>query len=140
MQAVAEVAPRVGVRAACAATGLPRASFYRGRRPASVDRRPRPVPPRALSPQEREAVVSVLQEPRFIDWAPAQVHAQLLDEDRYLCSVRTMQSILAARGEAGERRDQRAHPPARRRELLATRQQELWSWDITKLLGPRKWT
>ena len=89
MAAVTEAAPRVGVAAACAATGLPRASFYRGRRPV-VGRRPRPSPPRALSQGERTAVVSALHEPRFLDWAPAQVYAQLLDEGRYLCSIRTM--------------------------------------------------
>lgn len=139
MEAVAEVAPRVGVANACKAIGVPRASYYRGRRPR-VGRRPRPAPPRALSQDECADVVSVLHEPRFADWAPAQVHAQLLDEGRYLCSVRTMQRILKSRGEAQERRDQRLHPVYARPELLATRPNELWSWDITKLLGPRKWT
>ena len=139
MEAVAEAAPRVGIAAACAATGIPRGSYYRGRRPV-VGRRPRPAPPRALSQAERGAVVSALHEPRFVDWAPAQIYAQLLDEGRYLCSVRTMQRLLASRGEAQERRDQRTHPAYARPELLATRPNELWSWDITKLLGPRKWT
>jgi putative transposase len=139
MQAVVEAAPRVGVEAACDALGVPRASFYRGRRPA-VGRRPRSSPPRALSQDERAAVASVLHETRFADWAPAQVYAQLLDEGRYLCSIRTMQRLLASRGEAQERRDQRIHPAYVRPELLATRPNELWSWDITKLLGPRKWT
>ena len=137
MEAVVEAAPRVGVAAACAVAGVPRASFYRGRRPV-VGRRPRPSPPRALTQGERSAVVSALHEPRFVDWAPAQVYAQLLDEGRYLCSVRTMQRLLASRGEAQERRDQRIHPAYVRPELLATRPNELWSWDITKLLGPRK--
>ena len=139
MEAVAEAAPRVGIAVACAAVGVPRASFYRGRRPV-VGRRPRPSPPRALSQCERTAVVSALHEPRFVDWAPAQVYAQLLDEGRYLCSIRTMQRLLASRGEAQERRDQRIHPAYARPELLATKPNELWSWDITKLLGPRKWT
>jgi putative transposase len=139
MQAVFEAAPRVGVANACHAIGLPRASYYRGRRP-SAGRRPRPAPPRALSKGERAEVTSVLHEPRFADWAPAQVQAQLLDEGRYLCSVRTMQRILKSRGEAQERRDQRLHPAYTRHELLATRPNELWSWDITKLLGPSKWT
>ncbi len=84
--------------------------------------------------------MSVLHEPRFADWAPAQVYAQRLDEGSYLCSVRTMQRLLASRGEAQERRDQRIHPAYARPELLATKPNELWSWDITKLLGPRKWT
>lgn len=139
MAAVAEAAPRVGIAAACRAVGIARASFYRRRRPAG-SRPARPTPPRALSPAEREMVLAVLHAPRFVDWAPAQIHAQLLDEGRYLCSVRTMQRLLASRGEAGERRDQRTHPAYTRPELLATRPNALWSWDITKLLGPRKWT
>ena len=139
MEAVAEAAPRVGIAAACAVVGLPRASFYRGRRP-KLGRRPRPSPPRALSQDERSEVVSALHEPRFSDWAPAQVYAQLLDEGRYLCSIRTMQRLLVSLGEAQERRDQRTHPAYVKPELLATQPNELWSWDITKLLGPRKWT
>jgi putative transposase len=139
MQAVTEAVPRLGVAVACNVIGLPRASFYRGRRPA-VGRRPRRSPPRALSQPEQEEVMSVLHEARFADWAPAQVYAQLLDEGHYLCSVRTMQRLLASRGEAQERRDQRIHPAYARPELLATKPNELWSWDITKLLGPRKWT
>jgi putative transposase len=139
MEAVVEAAPRVGIAAACAVVGLPRASFYRGRRP-SLGRRPRPSPPRALTQSERGEVVSALHAPRFADAAPAQVYAQLLDEGRYLCSIRTMQRLLVGLGEAQERRDQRAHPAYAKPELLATRPNELWSWDITKLLGPSKWT
>jgi putative transposase len=85
-------------------------------------------------------VTAVLHAPRFADWAPAQVHAQLLDEGQYLCSVRTMYRILASRGEAHERRDLLHHPDHAKPELLATRPRELWSWDITRLLGPAKWT
>ena len=85
-------------------------------------------------------MLDVLHEPRFVDLAPAEVYATLLDEQRYLCSERTMYRILAANQEVRERRDQLRHQNHPRPELLATRPNELWSWDITKLLGPQKWT
>jgi putative transposase len=96
--------------------------------------------PRALAPAERQAVLAVLHEERFVDVAPAEVYGALLDEGRYLCSERTMYRVLAAHQEVRERRDQLRHPAYAAPELLATRPNELWSWDITKLLGPRKWT
>ena len=101
---------------------------------------PTTAPPRALGADERQAVLDVLHEPRFVDLAPVEVYATLLDESRYLCSERTMYRILAANQEVRERRDQLRHQNHPRPELLATRPNELWSWDITKLLGPQKWT
>jgi putative transposase len=89
---------------------------------------------------ERDTVLETLHGERFVDHSPAQVWATLLDEERYLCSERTMYRLLAQHGEVRERRDQLAHPVYSRPELLATRPNELWSWDITKLLGPAKWT
>jgi putative transposase len=85
-------------------------------------------------------VLDVLHEERFLDLSPLEVYAILLDEGRYLCSPRTMYRILAASGEVRERRDQLRHPAYRKPELLATQPNELWSWDITKLKGPAKWT
>jgi putative transposase len=85
-------------------------------------------------------VLTVLHEPRFVDLAPAEVYATLLDEGRYLCSERTMYRVLAEHQEARERRNQLRHPHYAAPELLARRANELWSWDITKLLGPAKWT
>jgi putative transposase len=85
-------------------------------------------------------VTAVLEEPRFADRSPAQVYAQLLDEGRYLCSARTMHRVLSSTESSRERRDLLQHPVYARPELLATRPNELWSWDITKLLGPAKWT
>ena len=96
--------------------------------------------PRALSDPERDAVLGTLHSERFVDVAPPQVHAALLDEGSYLCSVSTMYRLLAERGEVKERRNQLTHPVYARPELLATRPNELWSWDITKLLGVAKWT
>jgi len=86
------------------------------------------------------AILAVLHEPRFVDLPPAEVYASLLDDGRYLCSERTMYRVLAAHQEVRERRDQLRHPHYAAPELLARQPNELWSWDITKLLGPAKWT
>lgn len=137
MQLVETHGPELGVAAACSALGVPRASFYRRRRPRP-QAQPRPTPPRALTPGERERVLAVLHEPRFVDLAPAEVYATLLDEGQHLCSERTFYRILAASGEVRERRDQLRHPKYAAPELLATGPNQLWSWDITRLLGPRK--
>jgi putative transposase len=93
-----------------------------------------------LSPAERQSALDLLHEPRFLDLSPAEIYATLLDEGRYLCSPRTFYRLLAAAQEVRERRDQLRHPSYAAPELLATRPNELWSWDITKLLGPAKWT
>jgi putative transposase len=149
MNAVTELSPAVGVLTACEVLGVARASFYRQRlRPtasAALVPEPalpveRPVPARSLSPEERASVLAVLHEERFQDRSPAAVQATLLDEGLYLCSIRTMYRILEQDGESRERRDQLVHPPYQKPELLATAPNQLWSWDITKLLGPAKWT
>ena len=139
MNAVTEIAPLVGIVMACVMLAVARATYYRSLRPRALPAA-RPTPPRALGPGERQAVLDVLHEPRFVDLAPVEVYATLLDESRYLCSERTMYRILAANQEVRERRDQLRHQNHPRPELLATRPNELWSWDITKLLGPQKWT
>ena len=139
MEAITEMAPRLGVAPTCAALELPRATYYRNRVPRPAPK-PRPTPARALLSEEREQVLAVLHEPRFVDLAPAEVYATLLDEDRYLCSERTFYRVLQANAEVRERRDHLRHPHYAAPELLATRPNELWSWDITKLLGPTKWT
>ncbi len=140
-QTVEELTPVIGTRPACRALGASHATIYRRRRPpAPRPRRPRPVPARALSEPEREAVLGELRSERFVDCSPAQVWATLLDEGRYLASERTMYRLLAAEGETGERRDQLTHPPYAAPELLAERETKFWSWDITKLKGPAKWT
>jgi putative transposase len=95
--------------------------------------------PRALSLLERDAVLDILHEPRFLDQAPAVVYATLLDEEVYACSVSTMYRILRSKDEVRERR-QRPLSQYQKPELLATEPNQLWSWDITKLLGPAKWT
>jgi putative transposase len=145
--AVEELTPVVGTRPACRALGVAPATIYRRRRPpvvAAVAAPSAPVgrarPARTLSLEERDAVRTVLHSERFLDWSPAAVWAALLDEGRYLCSARTMYRVLAEHGEVRERRDQRVHPPYAKPELLATQPNQVWTWDITKLLGPAKWT
>jgi putative transposase len=149
MDAATQLSSVVGIVTACLVLGVSRASFYRqrplfGPLPAPVCGpmlpRGRPLPARALSVDERAQVLDVLHGERFQDRSPAAIQATLLDEGQYLCSTRTMYRILEQEGETGERRDQLIHPPYQRPELLATAPNQLWSWDITKLLGPVKWT
>jgi putative transposase len=135
---VDEVGPKLGVAPTCAALGLSRETYYRRQRPKVSGCRRRS--PRSLGTDERRHVMAVLHEPRFVDVAPPQVYASLLDEGRYLCSLRTMYRILAANHEVRERRDQLRHPEYAKPELLATGPNQVWSWDITKLHGPTKWS
>jgi transposase InsO family protein len=139
MAAAELLSASVGLKPACAAVGVSRASLYRRRSPAAQPRL-RPTPPRALSPQERQQVLDVLNDDAFADDAPAQVHASLLDGGIYLCSVRTMYRVLAANDEVRERRDVLRHPAYSKPELVATAPNQVWSWDITKLKGPAKYT
>jgi len=140
MATALELAPTVGMTRAADAFGVPRASLYRARHPAALAAAaPRPAPPRALTPPERDAVLEVLHSARFVDQAPKTVYATLLDDGRYLCSWRTMYRLLAAGGEVRERRNQLRHPAYPKPELLATGPNQVWSWDITKLRGPAKW-
>ena len=145
-QAIARLAPRIGTRAACAASGVAQASWYRRHRtsPASPRRAPVPhrdrVQPRALAPAERAAILAALHAGRFADTAPAEVWATLLDEGTYLGSLSTFYRLLRQAGETRERRSQAAHPAAVKPELMAAGPNRVWSWDITKLHGPAKWT
>jgi putative transposase len=140
MAAAEDLARVVGTAPACAALTVSRASLYRQLRRAPGAARRRPTPARALSAAERQAVCNVLHAARFVDKAPAQVYAILLDEGTYHCSTRTMYRILAAHHEVRERRNPVRHPTYQKPELLATAPNHVWSWDITKLLGPVKWT
>jgi putative transposase len=148
MDAVVALAPTVGIQSACDSLGAARASFYRqrpvlGPSPApveSVSATPRPSSPRALTAEERQQVLDILHNERFQDCPPATVQATLLDEGQYHCSIRTMYRLLAQEGESGDRREQLIHPLYQKPELLATAPNQLWSWDITKLRGPVKWT
>ena len=146
MTALDQLRPLVGVKRACQALAIPRATWYRRRRrqnsalrlPSSEKAGRHSA--RALSAEERSSVLACLHEERFQDCSPAQVYAALLDEGRFHCSIRTMYRLLETRGESKERRDQLTHPPYQKPELLAKAPNQLWSWDITKLRGPAKWT
>jgi putative transposase len=142
-EAIAELTPIVGVRAACTAVGEAQARWYRRHRqsppPPTPERIPAPQP-RALSEVERKELRRVLNSPEHVDEAPATVYAKLLDQGIYLASVPTMYRVLRAHDEVHERRRQATHPAAKKPELLATEPNEIWSWDISKLLGPQKWT
>jgi putative transposase len=143
MDAVTQLCPTVGIVSACAALGVARASFYRLRPPLTAVLAvvvPRPTPARALCENERVVVRAVLNSARFQDCAPAAIQATLLDEGQYLCSTRTMYRVLEQDGATRERRDQLTHPAYQKPELLAEAPNQLWSWDITKLRGPAKWT
>ena len=144
MEAAEQLGAMVGLKSACMALGVNRAALYRRRtRQAEyVDAmKPlRPPPPLKLSAQERQTVVDLLHSERFVDASPHTIQAILLDEGRYHCSVRTLYRILAEEGELKERRALRRHPQYAKPELLATGPNQLWSWDITKLKGPVKWS
>ena len=138
--AVDELAPIVGRKRACEALGRARASHYRQRQgPRYGPAKPRRSH-RALTPVEADTVVATLNEERFCDKAPAQIWATLLDEGTYLASVSTMYRLLRERHQVRERRAQARRPPTIKPELVATDPNEVWSWDITKLAGPYKWT
>jgi len=141
MEATQTLSRATGVAPACQALGVARASFYRYQEPA-LDPPPlvRPSPSRKLSDLERTAVLEILHSERFVDKAPAEVYATLLDEGTYHCSERTMYRILEENQEVRERRNQLRHPSYHKPELLAVAPNQVWSWDITKLKGPVKWT
>ena len=138
--AARSLARQVGIAPACRALGVSRSTFYRRARPAPGRRQPRPTPARALSQIERKRVEATLASPRFVDRSPGEVVATLLDEGRYLCSERTMYRILEANHPVRDRRNQRVHPSYAKPELVAVAPNQVWSWDITRLLGPQTWT
>ena len=140
VKAAEALATYVGVKPACDALRVARATFYRRRRPSTGHQQPRPTPARALSEKDRDKVFDTLCSERFVDRSPAEVVATLLDEDVYLCSERTMYRVLASQVPVRERRAQRSHPEYQKPELIATGPGQVWSWDITRLLGPRKWS
>ena len=129
--AAEELAGRIGQTAeACEALGVARSTLYRRRQPVTPKPKRRPRPHRALDETEREEVLGALHCERFVDKAPAQVWATLLDEGTYLCSIRTMYRILEEHGEVRERRNQRRHPNYTKPELLAEAPNQVWSWDV----------
>ncbi len=142
MDAFHQLHPTAGVTSACSTLGINRAAIYRRRAP---ERHTMPPKPRsacvfALSQIERQDILDILDSERFVDVAPATIYATLLDEGRYHGSVRTMYRVLESANQTGERRRQRKHPVYTKPELLAIEPNQVWSWDITKLRGPVKWS
>ena len=142
MEAMASLSQEVGVQKACVALGVAIASFYRWSEPALEDApKTEPVIPSwSLSSEERQCVLDLLHTDRFVDQSPREIYATMLDEGTYLCSVRSMYRILQEQGEVRERRNQLCRPTYQKPELLARGPNQVWSWDITKLKGPVKWT
>jgi putative transposase len=145
--AITELAPKIGVRNACKAVGVAQASYYRRHRQSPLPQRPAPIPhedrpqPRALSEAERAAILDELHGERFVDMSATEVWATVLDEGRYLGSISTFYRLLRQAGESRERRRQATHPATVKPELIAAYQpNSVWSWDITKLRGPAKWS
>ena len=115
------------------------ATFYRRRQSSSASQAViwPSVITRALAPKERQTVHDTLNSERFVDQAPTEVYATLL---RVSTCARCAPCIASSRSiRAGERRDQLRHPNYEKPVLLATGPNQVWSWDITKLLGPMKW-
>jgi putative transposase len=143
MEAALTLSADIGIKSACESLDVPRSGFYRMqtlKRAPFMEPRKRSSPPRTLSLKERQGVLDILHTDRFADKAPQEVYATLLDEGEYHCSISTMYRILDENQEVKERRNQLTHPVYQKPELLATAPNEVWSWDITKLLGPEKWT
>ena len=141
MEAVTIYASEMSINPLCEALGVSRAVYYRRRSwqesiPVSKERTRQE---RALGSEERKEVLGILNSERFIDKAPYEVYAILLDEGRYYCSIRTMYRILEEHSEIRERRNQASHPVYTKPELIASTPNQVWSWDITKLRGPVKW-
>ena len=130
IQAVNELASDIGLKSACRELNVNRGSVYRHRAKLG-----KPAPPRshvhirARNCSERAGVLSALNSQRFVDRSPASVYAVLLEENQYLCSVRTMYRLLGEANAVRERRAQRRHPIYQAPQLLATRHNEVWSWD-----------
>lgn len=139
MKIVSESEADFGVGPSCQVLGVSRASYYRRKKKALQPATDRRRPPRKLTEEEDSEVLAVLNSPRFMDQAVGEVYAALLDEGRYICSERTMYRILERQGQTTQRRHQRVHPVYEKPELLATGPNELWSWDITKIKGPKPW-
>ncbi len=140
MTAIAEQKYTAPVSALCNALDIPRASFYRAQTPKARTPSPRPTPKHALTTKERDIVLNTLNSNKYVDLPPTQIYAKLLDDGQYLCSARTMYRILEDNNQVRERRHIIDRTQFKKPELIATKPNQVWSWDITKLKGPVAWT
>jgi transposase InsO family protein len=130
----------IAIDALCDAVAIPRATYYRNQQGEEKNISTIAITPKnSLRDGEKQAILNLLHSERFVDKTPYQVFNTLLDEGKYHCSPRTMYRLLESQAESGERRVQRNHRDAIKPELIAVRPNEVWSWDITKLLSPKKW-
>ena len=143
MNSASDLTSQVGVAVNCQALAIPHSNFYRSRQGPRIKMAP-PAPttlsPRTLSEEEQTLIRETLNSPRFADQTPRAVYATLLDEQKYLCSWQTMYRILNEHRDVRERRNQLRHLNDPKPEPMATSPNQLWSWDITRLLGPTKGT
>lgn len=128
----------IAVDMLCKAMHIPRATYYQNIERQDLPRSP-VSPVNALTRQEKQNVLDLLHSESFIDKTPYDAYYKMMDNGEYHCSPRTMYRILAEHGESKNRRVQRNHRDAVKPELISTRPNEVWSWDITKLLGNQKW-
>ncbi|MER8027336.1 DDE-type integrase/transposase/recombinase, partial [Glutamicibacter protophormiae] len=132
-----QLEPRVGIQRSCKLTGINRSTLYRRREPKDgKSEMVRPSPPNALSKEEADELIGVLNSEEFADKSPRQIWAALLDRGVYLASPSTMYRELRTRGQVRERRAQARHEAKKKPQLIARNPNEVWSWDITKLQGP----
>lgn len=140
MMAAKSLSEETTISNACACLGVPRSSFYRVQSKKSSCNSLDVRPPLALSEEEKSAVIELMHSERFADKTPYEIYGTMLDEGQYLCSIRTMYRYLSELGESNERRRNHKKRDDIKPELLAIQPNEVWSWDITKLKGPQKWT
>ncbi len=143
IELVSEFSQDIYVSDACKGVGVPRSTYYYHQRKNQlepVQKAAKSSRSWALRQDERQRVLDILHSDEFIDKAPAQVYAALLDRGVYLCSVRTMYRILHENKEVRERRNIRRHPNYKKPELLATGPDQVWSWDITKFKSFQKFS
>ncbi len=135
-----ELAASIPLAQACPALLIPRSTFYRHQKPVAVPSAPqtKPPSPRALTAQEQATVLELLNSERFQDQAPRAIYATLLDDGIYVCHWSSMYRLLSQNQQVSERRHQLVHPTLAKPELVARAPNQVWSWDITKLLGPTK--
>lgn len=134
MKLVKDHAEQGTVQPTCDALGVSRATYYRRKQPRKPPKQR--CSHRRIPDADRRHILAVLCSEEFADLSPYQVHAILLERGQYLCSIRTMYRILKEHRAVRERRNQLRHPKHIKPQLEATRPNQVWTWDISKLPGP----
>lgn len=139
---VNDLSTKVGTKKACNSFGIPRSSYYYWKNPDSgkILYQNRKLPDFAYTSTEKQTILNLMNSEIYMNQTPYEIYASRLDEGEYLCSVRTMYRILGENDQVKERRKVRRSNIYKKPELLATKVNQVWTWDITKLKGPEKWT